>query len=1038
MKRKIILTIGLFLLCFHGWGQQNPTPYATPLAGTPAQAVTTANAAWYRGGNSPTGPAGNANIFGTNAGFNSPIYTVTNGLQRMVLMGSNPPGGITGALGLGPTLTNPQAFLHISNNTSGPNSPNGNLFRTDGPSNISNSWSMWLTNNVGVSFEQFRIANSVGGGNRYRVGTVANRGLDFTTNDIPRITILPDITVPFDRSGFVGFNNPGPLFHIDIRTQNPDDGNARGELIFRGRITDDNDAYISFLNLATNGPVFIPTLLSRQSNNPQTALTTVGSITNGQDTVGSLNPVTRFISAMGYDPVQTPFMPNLVLARINVIRQRPIFGWQNGIDELMLMRANGFLGVGTSNPGNRVEINSDFYNPTNFQPTNSPLGGPQITALTPNGFAGTTGGATGFSGLRFSDLNANSIPQATNPGTGVLAVDENGDVVYVASNGGGAFGASCTDSNNGLLSYDTKVDMNNYNLYFTRNGSLNTNQFAIGYDCGTPLDSKFNVFSKNERWSGGFYVDGNSPIDSIGNNHQGGVKSIIDSTKTINATSIYGYVAPNNYQTMVSQIGVKGEVLGRNVKEAVGVFGESKVSVTNSGAIGGRFITSGSGVARAVQAQNQTTQLNATPFSGFGFGGDFSSITVFGQSVNSNTGVSGSASGKAAINIGTRGIASGQGTINWGVYGTSSGPGTNRAGYFNGNVEAVNGTFISDQQFKTNVSAVNNGLKIISQLKPVNYHFDTTSFPQFNFGTELQTGFIAQQVESVLPNLVYEGGFPAEYDSLGNEITPAMTYKSLNYNGLIPINTQAIIELNQKVDKATLSDQTIKTNVQDLNGSLNKVLQMRGVSYDWNQSVNPSLNLDSANHIGFIAQEIAQVDPRLTFLADDSLLHVEYDKVVPILAEAIEELNNTVEQKDSIINDLNNRLTNLENCLSALLPTLCQMNQSAIQANTPAAQEAVRQNLQVTLSNRSTIILDQNVPNPFAEQTVINFSIPASVAKAQMHFYDGNGRLIQTLEIAERGLGAVTVFGSDLSSGTYTYTLVADGTVVATKKMMKQ
>jgi hypothetical protein len=69
---------------------------------------------------------------------------------------------------------------------------------------------------------------------------------------------------------------------------------------------------------------------------------------------------------------------------------------------------------------------------------------------------------------------------------------------------------------------------------------------------------------------------------------------------------------------------------------------------------------------------------------------------------------------------------------------------------------------------------------------------------------------------------------------------------------------------------------------------------------------------------------------------------------------------------------------------------------------------------------------------------VINFSIPASVAKAQMHFYDGNGRLIQTLEIAERGLGAVTVFGSDLSSGTYTYTLVADGAVVATKKMMKQ
>jgi hypothetical protein len=1036
MKQKIILTIGLYQLCLNGWGQQAQTPYTAPFAATPAQAVTTANAAWYRGGNNNTGPAGNANIFGTL--WNSPIYTQTNGVTRMVLMGTNPPGGITGALGLGPTLTNPQAFLHVSNITTGAFSPNGRLFRTDGLNSISNSWSMWLTNNAGVSFEQFRIANTVGGGNRYRVGTVSNRGLDFTTSDISRITILPTITVPYDRSGFVGFNNAGPLFHLDIRTQNPNDGNARGELIFRGRITDDDDAYISFVNLATNGPVFIPTLLSRQSGNPQTALTTVGSITNGQDAPGLTNPVTRFVSARGYDPVATPFVPNLVLARINVIQQRPIFGWQNGVDELMLMRANGFLGVGTSNPGNRVEINSDFY-AANGQPTGTNQGGPSITALTANGFAGSTGAATGFSGLRFSDLNANSIPRATNPGTGVLAVDENGDVVYVAGGtGNGNFGGNCTDPTAGLLPFDTKVDLNNYNLYFTRNDALNTNQIAFGYDCGTALEGKVNVYSKNERWSGSFYVDGNSPIDSIGNSHQGGVKSIIDSTRTVNATSIYGYVAPNNFITMVSQIGVKGEVLGRSVKEAVGVFGESKVTVTNSGAIGGRFFSSGSGSARAVQAQNQTSQINATPFSGFGFGGDFSSVTALGQSVNSNTGVAGSASGNAAVNVGVRGIASGNGTINWGVYGTASGPGANRAGYFNGNVEAINGTFISDQQFKTNVTAMNNGLKIITQLKPVNYHFDTISFPQFNFGTELQIGFIAQQVESVLPNLVYEGGFPAEYDSLGNEITPATTYKSLNYNGLIPINTQAIIELNQKVDKATLSDQTIKTNVQDLNGSLNKVLQMRGVSYDWNQTVNPNLNLDSANHIGFIAQEIQQIDPRLTFSADDSLLHVEYDKVVPILAEAIEELNNTVEEKDSIINDLNNRLTNLENCLSALLPTLCQMNQSAIQANTPAAQEAVRQNLQVTLSNRSTIILDQNVPNPFAEQTVINFSIPASVAKAQMHFYDGNGRLIQTLEIAERGLGAVTVFGSDLSSGTYTYTLVAVGAVVATKKMMKQ
>jgi len=82
--------------------------------------------------------------------------------------------------------------------------------------------------------------------------------------------------------------------------------------------------------------------------------------------------------------------------------------------------------------------------------------------------------------------------------------------------------------------------------------------------------------------------------------------------------------------------------------------------------------------------------------------------------------------------------------------------------------------------------------------------------------------------------------------------------------------------------------------------------------------------------------------------------------------------------------------------------------------------------------------LDQNVPNPFAEQTTINFSIPESVKSAQILFYNGLGALINTVEIKERGLGSLVVFGSDLSSGTYMYTLSADGILISTKKMVKQ
>lgn len=448
-----------------------------------------------------------------------------------------------------------------------------------------------------------------------------------------------------------------------------------------------------------------------------------------------------------------------------------------------------------------------------------------------------------------------------------------------------------------------------------------------------------------------------------------------------------------------------------------------------------------------------------------GLGGSFLTLRSAGA-----TGARGMANGDGlgfGNYFGLIGSANGfNNNANYGVYSNAVAAPNNYAGYFNGDVQAGTLFISSDSILKQNVNQISSSLKLVSQLKPRTYFYKTNEYSQFNLNTTKQYGFIAQELATVFPELVKSSVQPGQMTPEGDFTGNSTTFLAVNYNGIIPLNTAAIIELNQKVDKATLSDQSIKTNVQDLNGSLNKVLTMRGVSYDWNHTVHPELNLDSTNHVGFIAQEIAQIDPRLTYLADDSLLHVEYDKVVPILAEAIQELNDSIGVRDSIISslitenaaqqttidtleaenetqqstieDLNNRLTQLENCLSGILPYLCQLSNSAIQANTPAAQEEVRKNLNVTLSNRNAIVLDQNVPNPFAEQTVINFSIPETVQKAQIHFYDGNGRFMNSVEVTERGLGSVTVFGSDLSTGVYTYTLVADGQVVATKKMMKQ
>jgi hypothetical protein len=265
------------------------------------------------------------------------------------------------------------------------------------------------------------------------------------------------------------------------------------------------------------------------------------------------------------------------------------------------------------------------------------------------------------------------------------------------------------------------------------------------------------------------------------------------------------------------------------------------------------------------------------------------------------------------------------------------------------------------------------------------------------------------------------------------------------------------------------SDSTLKHNITSLDLTTDSLMQLlTPVSYEYNQTGNASrLNLASGTKFGFLAQQVEQYFPTavqmvthpaefdsLGFEIEPSFQYkaVDMSQLIPVMmsdlqhksviiqnqSSTINDLNTYVQSLETQVTDLKNRLTNLEYCLSALLPSLCQMNQLLIQNNTPAQQEEVRTQLSVRLANKEAIILDQNVPNPFAEQTVINFSIPVTVQKAQIHFYDSNGKIIQSVDVVERGLGSLTVFGADLSTGIYTYTLVADGQIVATKRMMKE
>jgi hypothetical protein len=97
------------------------------------------------------------------------------------------------------------------------------------------------------------------------------------------------------------------------------------------------------------------------------------------------------------------------------------------------------------------------------------------------------------------------------------------------------------------------------------------------------------------------------------------------------------------------------------------------------------------------------------------------------------------------------------------------------------------------------------------------------------------------------------------------------------------------------------SDKTLKTNIQDLANPLDKVVDLRGVTYQWNPDTNNGSVDSESTQVGFIAQEVQKVLPDLVTTQSNGKLAVNYIGVVPVMAEAIQVLK---EGDDAIKADL--------------------------------------------------------------------------------------------------------------------------------------
>jgi len=94
------------------------------------------------------------------------------------------------------------------------------------------------------------------------------------------------------------------------------------------------------------------------------------------------------------------------------------------------------------------------------------------------------------------------------------------------------------------------------------------------------------------------------------------------------------------------------------------------------------------------------------------------------------------------------------------------------------------------------------------------------------------------------------------------------------------------------------SDERLKENITPIENALEKVEQLRGVTFDWKDDVEEKGFIPYAKHeTGVIAQDVQKVIPDAAVPApfDENYLTVKHEKIIPLLIESIKELNKEVQ-----------------------------------------------------------------------------------------------------------------------------------------------
>ena len=105
--------------------------------------------------------------------------------------------------------------------------------------------------------------------------------------------------------------------------------------------------------------------------------------------------------------------------------------------------------------------------------------------------------------------------------------------------------------------------------------------------------------------------------------------------------------------------------------------------------------------------------------------------------------------------------------------------------------------------------------------------------------------------------------------------------------------TDGRIDASNDVVAFSTSDIRLKDNIKTIDKALDKVNSIQGIEFDWIEK--EEVHGNSGHDVGVIAQEIEKILPDVVTTRDSGYKAVKYEKIVPLLIEAIKDLSKQVD-----------------------------------------------------------------------------------------------------------------------------------------------